>query len=136
MRKYDKCPILCWFICNPLDGRYWFLRNPRFAVLTALWLRIQVFWDVMLCRWKSVFRRFEVSLHLTTAEDERAFILQIVENSQPITACQIPEAFNPIPPKPWYLFTQIIGVTSQMTVILILIFTDVRTSVAWEFYVT
>lgn len=84
----------------------------------------------MLRRWKSVFRRFEISLHWPTAEDERALILWNVGNSQPVTACHIPEAFNPLPPKRWYLFTQIISVTSQMTVILILllIFTGVRTS--------
>jgi hypothetical protein len=60
------------------------------------------------------------------------------ETPQPVRVFQIAEACNPLLPKRFYLSTQIIGVTSRMTLILILIlmFTGVRTLKAWAFCCT
>ena len=45
----------------PVTGENGYL-GERFGVSAALWLRIQVFWDVMSCRLVNVDRRFEILL--------------------------------------------------------------------------
>lgn len=76
MQHYD-----CWFRCSDVHG---LSRNLVwvFEVLTAVLLRIHVFWDVMLCHWASGPRHSEASecLHLQASGSPKQVIFDCLNH--------------------------------------------------------
>lgn len=99
-------------------------RDLRFSLRCGWGFKLSGNWCYVAGKMSSDVSKYRCTDQLLMMKAPWSF--EISETPQPITECQIPEAFNPLLPKRWYLFTQIIGVTSQMTAILI--FTGVRTS--------